>query len=294
MDARWLTSSLGGTWRNGSGIVSCPVEGHGRGRGDKNPSLSIAPGLKRPVVFHCHAGCSQTEVLEALKRRGAWPPSGATCLITTPPALKRPCPVSNCADADALWASALPLAGTSGFLYLEKRQIAGAWDDLRYRSACKHPHAGVYYPVVLAAIRRCDGSLCAVQRTFITEGGYKADVKPVRLNTGVLTDGAVQLAPPGRVLGLAEGVETALSAMKLFDLPVWAACGLRFNKIRLPEIVQHVVLFTDHDSPGLEHAHASKRYFEELGYSVSLSFPETSGADWNDDLLMKTGGGQNG
>ncbi|NQY98745.1 MAG: toprim domain-containing protein [Henriciella sp.] len=145
---------------------------------------------------------------------------------------------------------------------------------------------------MLAAVRRCDGSLCAVQRTFITECGHKADVKPVRLNTGALTDGAVQLAPSGKVLGLAEGVETALSAMKLFDLPVWAACGLRFDKIRLPEIVQDVVLFADHDSPGLEHAQASKRYFEQLGYSVSLRSPETSGTDWNDALVQKTGGGQ--
>ncbi|NQY41633.1 MAG: toprim domain-containing protein [Henriciella sp.] len=293
MEARRLTAVLGGTWRNGRGIAPCPVEGHGRGRGDKNPSLSVAPGHRRPVVFHCHAGCSQTEVLEALKRRGAWPPGGETCVLTTLPARKRPRPVSNLADAEALWASALPLAGTSGFLYLEKRQIAGEWADLGYRGACKHPHAGIYYPVMLAAVRRCDGSLCAVQRTFITEGGYKADVKPVRLNTGALTDGAVQLVPPGKVLGLAEGVETAMSAMNLFNLPVWAACGLRFDRIRLPEIVQDVVLFADHDPPGLEHAQASKRYFEQLGYSVSLRFPEPSGADWNDVLLLKSGGWQN-
>ena len=67
MEAHELTLALGGIWRDGRGVARCPVEGHGRGRGDKNPSLSISSGHTRSVVFHCHAGCSQRLVLRALK-----------------------------------------------------------------------------------------------------------------------------------------------------------------------------------------------------------------------------------
>lgn len=45
--------------------VSCPVPDHGRGRGDKNPSLSVAEGHSGPV-FHCRAGCDQAEVYAAV------------------------------------------------------------------------------------------------------------------------------------------------------------------------------------------------------------------------------------
>lgn len=45
--------------------ASCPVPGHGRGRGDQNPSLSISLEDDK-VLWHCKAGCSQEDVLAAL------------------------------------------------------------------------------------------------------------------------------------------------------------------------------------------------------------------------------------
>ena len=42
---------------------------------DKRPSMSIAEGRHGPLV-HCFAGCSQTDLIEALRARGLW--SGAT------------------------------------------------------------------------------------------------------------------------------------------------------------------------------------------------------------------------
>lgn len=50
--------------------ASCPCPGHGRGRGDRTPSLEIRPGRDQPVVFHCHAGCDQDAVKEALVSAG--------------------------------------------------------------------------------------------------------------------------------------------------------------------------------------------------------------------------------
>src|SRR4051794_6933184 len=40
---------------------------------DRNPSLSITDGKDGRVLFKCHAGCTQQEVLQALRERGSWP-----------------------------------------------------------------------------------------------------------------------------------------------------------------------------------------------------------------------------
>jgi hypothetical protein len=49
--------------RGGNYIARCPAHD------DRNPSLSLAVKRER-VLVHCHAGCSQTDVLRALKRLG--------------------------------------------------------------------------------------------------------------------------------------------------------------------------------------------------------------------------------
>ena len=54
--------------RNGDGwICHCPCPGHD----DKNPSLSLSEQNGK-ILLHCHAGCSQEAVIEALRNRGLW------------------------------------------------------------------------------------------------------------------------------------------------------------------------------------------------------------------------------
>jgi len=52
-------------------VARCPVLGHGRGRGDQNPSLTLAEGADRRVLLRCHAGCATEAVVEALGLRMA-------------------------------------------------------------------------------------------------------------------------------------------------------------------------------------------------------------------------------
>jgi hypothetical protein len=42
-----------------STVVLCPAHS------DEEPSLSVSPGSSQPVVFHCHAGCEQGEIIAA-------------------------------------------------------------------------------------------------------------------------------------------------------------------------------------------------------------------------------------
>ena len=54
--------------RSGAGwIAKCPAHD------DKNPSLSIRDADGK-VLLHCHAGCTQGDVIDALKAHGVWQP----------------------------------------------------------------------------------------------------------------------------------------------------------------------------------------------------------------------------
>jgi hypothetical protein len=46
--------------------AKCPVPGHGQGRGDRNPSLSVARGENGEALVKCFAGCTPDEIVKAL------------------------------------------------------------------------------------------------------------------------------------------------------------------------------------------------------------------------------------
>jgi hypothetical protein len=73
MDTETIAKALGNAKQvNGQWVASCPVPGHGRGNGDKNPSLSITESEGK-VLFHCHGGCDQREVFDAVRDRNLLP-----------------------------------------------------------------------------------------------------------------------------------------------------------------------------------------------------------------------------
>ena len=58
--------------RSGSGwIARCPAHN------DRSPSLRITERNGR-ILVHCHAGCSQDDVIDALRGRGLWPERSRT------------------------------------------------------------------------------------------------------------------------------------------------------------------------------------------------------------------------
>ncbi|MDP9426656.1 MAG: phage/plasmid primase, P4 family [Actinomycetota bacterium] len=51
---------------NGKLKASCPVPGHGKGRGDLKPSLSVGEGDDGRVLLTCHLDCDKEEILSAI------------------------------------------------------------------------------------------------------------------------------------------------------------------------------------------------------------------------------------
>lgn len=68
MQAEQIAKQLGNAKRaNGQWVASCPVPGHGKGNGDKNPSLSVSINDDGKPLFHCHGGCSQEDVFNTIR-----------------------------------------------------------------------------------------------------------------------------------------------------------------------------------------------------------------------------------
>jgi hypothetical protein len=116
-------------------------------------------------------------------------------------------------------------------------------------------------------------------------GCGKAQVNRQKMALGKLDDGAVRLASAEKALGLAEGIETGLSAMQLFEIPVWAAlsCG-RFASVAIPDDVVELQIFADNGAEGLEAADRAARHFASLGKRVFVRPPHPRFGDWNDAL----------
>jgi hypothetical protein len=68
MQAEQIAKQLGNAKKaNGQWVASCPVPGHGKGNGDKNPSLSISINDDGKPLFHCHGGCTQEDVFSTIR-----------------------------------------------------------------------------------------------------------------------------------------------------------------------------------------------------------------------------------
>ena len=63
MDAAEIVRALGGRMTESGGMVRCPAHD------DTIPSLHVTDGDGR-VLVHCHAGCAQDAVLDALREQG--------------------------------------------------------------------------------------------------------------------------------------------------------------------------------------------------------------------------------
>ena len=277
--ARKIVETLGGSWGGARGMCCCPAHA------DRTPSLSVTLG-RRAVLVHCFAGCSNVAVIEALGSNGI----AASYLFhgrgTIEPRRTRETGPDR--NALRLWREAQVLTGSPAALYLANRGLAARCSDLRF-----HPQMPLgpkdcvrFLPAMIAAVRN-DVGILALHRTFLApDEPCIANFERPRRALGSLGTGAVRLAwPRGGRLGLAEGIETALSATQLFGVPCWATLGNeRFGLVTIPDSVRELHLFVDHDAGGnLAEERAREAYVRD-GRRIVTRRPGRFGQDWNDIL----------
>lgn len=151
------------------------------------------------------------------------------------------------------------------------------------------------HPAMVAIITAPDGENVSLHRTFL-QGAAKLPADDCRkVMPGKIAKGsAVRLSPLGTaddVLGVAEGIETALSASALFGIPVWAVLNTSMMRtFQPPAGIREVAIFSDNDVNGAGQAAADAlRQALAKSHAVTVHLPPTVGTDWNDELLSQRG-----
>jgi hypothetical protein len=263
-EGRRLVERLGGRWSGHAGLCRCPAHD------DRRPSLSVRVG-RTSLLLHCFAGCSAADILKSLRAAGqpVEAVTGSSRLRAASGAMREA--ERSRAAAVRLWAAARPIAGTPVERYLEGRGLTAGASLTCFR------------PAMIAAVRD-GGGIGAIHRTFLDpRRSIPAPIDEPRCGLGRFGSAAVRLGGVASRLGLAEGIETALSASALFGLPCWATLGTeRFRLVTLPPEVTELVLFLDNDAGGRRAEALARETFAHL--PIETHYPRRAGADWNDVL----------
>ena len=192
-----------------------------------------------------------------------------------------------------LWGQCVPLVrGDPVTLYLERRGFGGVWplpDVLRYHQALPYWNAGEKlgdFAAMVAPLVALDGRMVALHRTYLCADGRKANVPSVKKLTaaaGVLAGACIPLHRPQGTIGIAEGIETALSAWCASAIPTVAAyCAGNLAAWQWPANMQRLVIFADADTAGREASDTLRVRALAARLRVEVLTPTEPGADWCD------------
>ncbi|WP_432692861.1 DUF7146 domain-containing protein [Morganella morganii] len=111
------------------------------------------------------------------------------------------------------------------------------------------------YQAIWSLATDTKGQPCYLHRTYL-DGSRKADVNPVKKMDSLQDDNylkhtksvAIRLFPVDSTLGIAEGIETALSCKQVYGINTWASMNATFmEKFIAPKGVKTLVIFADYD-----------------------------------------------
>lgn len=195
-------------------------------------------------------------------------------------------------------------------LYLNHRgiHVLPPLEDVRFHGALPYydedgNRLGLF-PALIGRVLSPTGEFVTLHRHYLTPEGQKAGVPTQKKMAPVhddypATGGAIRIMMPKKgVIGVAEGIETALSAFYGLGIPTWATVSASLLKGFVPPQdmnIHTVCIFADKDKSeaGKEASLALKEKLLTAGYEVlimapAMPIPENAkGVDWNDVLLTQ-------
>ncbi|MFC6674336.1 DUF7146 domain-containing protein [Marinobacterium aestuariivivens] len=196
--------------------------------------------------------------------------------------------------------------------YFHNRELIFRWKPVEASDCLRfHPSLSYYdedgnevgkFPAIVCAIRDKEGQLITLHRIYLTPTGKKAKVPEPKKMMPVpddltVTGAAIRLGDPTEgILGVAEGVETALSAYRGTQIPVWATVNATLmESFEVPDGVHTVLIWADKDKSltGEKSANVLKARLERMGIQVFVLVPKlpvpirAKGVDWNDVLMSQ-------
>jgi putative DNA primase/helicase len=182
--------------------------------------------------------------------------------------------------------------GDVAHAYLKSRGLSKIPGMLRYTKKCWNPDTKKNEHALLAVFSLPCSKAVTMQRIFLTADGEKLPVdSPKRILPPLekMTKGAVRLFPlDGPILGIAEGIGTAIAASEDMGFPVWAALSATLlESFEAPKEVSELIIFADNDSnyAGQKAAYTlANRVSIERKIPVKVYVPNGVGFDWLDVL----------
>jgi hypothetical protein len=281
--AREITEARGGDWRGSYGLVPGP------GHSDRDRSCKVWDGNGKTYV-HSFAGDDWKDCRAHLGLDDDRDQSGHSPNLKRPPESLPARPSQRCFD---LRRTSAPVdLVPDAVAYLQARKLwplpkgcpleahAGApyWE-----STGERPVVVGKYPTLLAPVVDIEGELVTIHCTYL-EGGQKIKGREPRKQlsgTHGRVGCAVQLMAPGRILAVAEGIETALAAARLLKLPAWSCLNTSLlQAFQPPPGIERIVVAADNDEPGIR---AAEKLKLKLQGTVPVIIWPSQGADYAAD-----------
>jgi phage/plasmid primase-like uncharacterized protein len=285
MTAAGIARQLGATRQGNNWRCACP---RGCGYG-----LSFREGDDGRLLAFCFGGCTFDQIMSALVEYGLLDDDGDESQVSRSVTVCRRDDAESIAHARQIYDSGVWDERIA--VYLHSREIGLSSPVLRFQEQAPH-RLGARLPAMLAPVVNVTGERVGVHLTYLRcDGGGKATLPKEyqRECRGVIHGGAIRLAEhePHTELIVAEGIESAFSAMQLFGRAGWAAVyagGLK--TLDLPSTVRAVIIAADNDASGVGQRNALAAYdrWTNEGRTVRIKTPPEVGTDFN-DLLVATG-----
>jgi hypothetical protein len=241
------------------------------------------------LLVYCFAGCTGKDLLTEFRKHDLI--SAEVCERVFKPRVPDAPPKAWSAEAERIWSRGAPFHNTLLETYFAARDcLFPPSGDIRFLPA------GAYGPFPCMMARVTDAITAKPLTLHFTrlaaDGSGKAQCeRPKRLLAGHRKSGGVirltEDAEVTQALGLAEGIETALSVMKDGWMPVWATVDSG-NMAAFPVIagIESLTLFADNDASGTGRKAAEEcvARWRAAGRQSRIVMPKLAGTDWNDDL----------
>lgn len=190
------------------------------------------------------------------------------------------------------------LKGTQAEKYLNNRHITLPTNVCNIKYSPSEGKGNTALSAIYALATDLNGNLCYLHRTLLN-GDSKANITtPKKLNSlqdeNYLTYAksvAIRLFPVSSTLGIAEGIETALSCYQIYKCNTWSTINAAFlEKFIAPLGVKHLMIFADTDwnltgqSAAFKCAKNNLLSIHNDVEKVTIRWPEKG--DFNDVLIQ--------
>lgn len=158
-------------------------------------------------------------------------------------------------------------------------------------------HTPKIFQAIWALATDARGQLCYLHRTYL-EGAKKAQLPVVKEMKKLQENNyleyaksvAIRMFPVASTLGIAEGLETALSCKQIYGVNTWSTMNAGFmEKFVAPKGVKHLIIFADNDwsatGEAAAYTCANKNLLSNNDIEkVSVRYPDLG--DFNDLLTL--------